>query len=142
MEARGFVDAIESLRGAVQELATKSDAQQAVIERVENVALDTNHNRKVLRIALFGLIFTIVGFVFDSTLTGFGVHLFRRVNSNTNTVQEIQDRTSNQVLCPLYKLLTVAIAEQPLPAEETPAQTALRLSSVRVVQSGSLALRC
>ena len=79
---------------------------------------------------------------------GFAYSVYR-IDDNADTLREVQDRTSNTVLCPLYSLFLAQTADLPPDAADsnedgtvTPEEQAQMEQTVRVIQEGYAALNC
>src|ERR1700745_1506062 len=110
-----LVESVKSLQGVVQQLSDRADTQREILDRISRVATDTRHNRIGLQVATVGIVLNMI-------IAGFGVWLFVKVDSNTRQVQAVQVRTSSQILCPLYTVLSLSIKANPSPPNLTPDQ--------------------
>lgn len=79
---------------------------------------------------------------------GLGFALYR-IDQNNQQIKDVQDRTSNSVLCPLYGLLVDQIADLPANAADedddgvvTPQEKAELDRTIRVIRQGYSALGC
>lgn len=135
MEFGELVGAIDSLQESVSELATKSHTQQTIIDELGKNRRDNKHNR--MMISAVG-----IGLLLDLTLTAICGLLFHKANANTELLREVQQRTSNQVLCPLYKAFIDSVKVIPEAATDTAAQQAFRTQSIQVIENGYLTLHC
>lgn len=74
-----------------------------------------------------------------SLIIGLG---FFRIDSNADRIDHIQDRTSNEVLCPLYGIFLASI-ENPRPEQvDTPEERARFEAAAKTIRDGYSALEC
>lgn len=97
--------ALDKLDGAQQQMETMSTAMGRLQTTVAELS------RKLYQSRLVGTI-VIVGFVLDLLLTGWVTYLTfsqqtvaQHQQQQANVIQQVQERTSQQVLCPLFRLL-------------------------------------
>jgi hypothetical protein len=93
-----FDTAVEKLASAQEQMETMSRTMGGLQTTVAELS------RKLYQSQLVGAI-VIAGFVLDLLLTGGLTWVAFQQQSTTSAVQQVQDRTSQQVLCPLFRLL-------------------------------------
>lgn len=128
------------------ELAARADLLTEAVTRLSDAvnALASNQERMKRALAL-----TVVGLLLDFILTVAGILLFanqrdinhRLIDAN-GRLESVQLRTSDQVLCPLYKLfITFEPRAKDNPAF-TPEERAERARAYEVIHQGYDTLGC
>lgn len=125
LPGNALVKAVNRLETSINHLARRSDVQEESLKR----------NRMVLRIALVGL-------ALDLALTVVCAALFAKADTNSEQIQSVQDRTSSEVLCPLYQVFLDSMRINTPPANQTPEQAEFRAESMRTIQHGYDILKC
>lgn len=120
------------LTGAVTDLTTA----------IDHLARRQAHLRRVVLWTIAGLVVDVVLTVLVTVLYGQQQQASHRIADNTSRVQQVQDRTSNDVLCPLYKLF---LDQEPI-AVNNPALTPDQRNSLKaqfgVIHRGYDTLDC
>ncbi|WP_280248757.1 hypothetical protein [Nocardia abscessus] len=135
MDLAELVTAVDSLRNAVTALSERAKTQQKILDRIERVSTDTRMNRIGLKVAT-------VGVVFNLALIGLVGWLFVRIEQTTREVQEVQNRTSTEILCPLYQVFALSIKVNPPSPNLTPEQAQMRQNAASTILSGLDKLGC
>lgn len=134
-EQTELIDAVATLTNSLGALSGRLDTQQDVIDRIDQQRKGLHSTRIVLGCAVIGL-------MLDLALTvGFGF-LFRQVDANTHRVQDVQARTSSEILCPLYQVFALSIKVNPPPPNYTPEQLELRQHAADAIIAGLDKLGC
>lgn len=71
-------------------------------KKTENLAIKLTKQVKGFKVLL---VWTTLGLVLDLMLSAFFLLLFHVTDNNSNRIDEVQQKTSVEVLCPLYDLL-------------------------------------
>jgi hypothetical protein len=100
---------------------------------VDHLKITARRNRRMI-IALS------VSFLLDISLTVFLVLLAQQQTHNTSAIQEVQTRTSQQVLCPLYKLLVES--DNPRAAANYPQGSAVYNEAMTQIRRSYVVLQC
>jgi hypothetical protein len=120
--SKAIADGAESLESAVNNL-TKEVARQNSRARA---------NRRLIWMVALGL-------AINACVVSLVVLLTNNVRSNSNRVREVQERTSNQVLCPLYELILQSYNPKSPTALKDPENYA---HSFQVIREGYKTLEC
>ncbi len=130
-----LVSAVSALTASAGELSGRLDVQESLVQRIDQ-------QRRGLHSTRIALAVTIIGLALDLGLTiAFGA-LFHQVSSNEHSIQAVQQRTSTEILCPLYEVVAQSIKANPTPAGLTPAQAELRAHAATVIIEGLGKLGC
>lgn len=135
MDTADLTAAVESLTGSVGELAARSKTQQLVIDELKRQRKDLHSTKIVLAAA-------IAGIVLDLGLTIGGVLLYRQVDTNQHQIQQVQERTSAEILCPLFIVFATSIKVNPPSPNLTPEQAKVRQDAADTILSGLSKLGC
>lgn len=135
MEPQDLLDAVNSLQDSVEELSSRSNTRDEIVERVLLESRRTTLNR-------FFILMTLAGFILDIVITVFLYDTVKNVDSNAKSVADLEHRTSNQVLCPLYKAISGSFSLNPVPAGASPELIAFRQAAQKTIQDGYIALGC
>lgn len=148
VESDDLVPLIASVRALTESVGKlQSDASTFHTESIEQLASATRNLELQARInsvniaqgkrrTLILVAFVMVAFLLTGGL-GFTI---TQVNANNRDIAEIQEVTSNEVLCPLYDLILSA-KDRP-PKDLTPEQLAERIAAYVIIQRGYDALKC
>ncbi|WP_227979996.1 hypothetical protein [Nocardia spumae] len=120
--------AVDTLTAAVRELSDRVDTQRKMIEAIKKHTRDIHSTWIVLAVVL--ALAVACGF------------LGYQVESNQRQLQQVQARTSVEVLCPLYVWLAQSLRLNPAPAAATPEQVQLRKSAADTITRGLTTLGC
>jgi len=135
MDQSELLAAVSALTDSVGELSRRLDVQEELVHRIEAQRRGLHSTRIVLGCA-------VVGLILDLVLTlGFGL-LFQRVDENSLQVREVQQRTSTQILCPLYEVIATSIKTDPSPPNLTPDELQVRHDAGNVIANGLKTLGC
>lgn len=135
MDTADLTAAVESLTESVEELAARSQTQQKVIDAIETQRKGLHSTRIVLAIAVAVLVLVL-------GLTSGGVILYRQVTANQREIQQVQERTSTELLCPLYLVFATSIKVNPPSANLTPEQVKLRQDAADTILAGLQKMGC
>lgn len=135
METAQLIAAVNGLQEAVTDLSRRADTTQEVLVRIERLAGDTRNNRIGLRVGAVAIALNLV-------LATFGVYLFTRVSATAHQVQQVQDRTSSEILCPLFVVLSLSIQANPAPPTMTPEQAQVRKRAGETIARALTTLGC
>ncbi|WP_159840224.1 hypothetical protein [Nocardia sp. CY41] len=128
MDQTKLVEAVDALTSEVGTLSQRADTTQKVLERIEKVAADNRRNR--------------VGMAVLLVLIGLIVYLFFRLEATTREVREVQERTSSEILCPLYEVFATSIKVNPPNPNLTPDQAKARQHAADTILAGLDTLGC
>lgn len=117
-----------ALANAIQDVATEVAEPIAVLKK----------RARTMRIVIWTLIWLKV--LTTSTIVVLFLTL-NTVENNQNEIKQIQDRTNNEVLCPLYNLFEQS-AKLPAPPHYTEAQKQQRLDMFKEIARSSEKLEC
>lgn len=135
MDQPQLVEAVEKLTAAVGELSDRADTQQEMLNEIKA-------QRKGLRSTRIVVAFTVFGVSIDLVLTVLFGLLYQQVNANSHQVQAVQERTSSEILCPLYQVFALSIKTNPAPPGLTPTQAQLRQDAGDTILAGLDKLGC
>ncbi|KPI09948.1 hypothetical protein OV450_3439 [Actinobacteria bacterium OV450] len=131
---------------------TKDDAIDALAEQCERLVLQLEElcersgtrvdwltkraatNRRLIYL-------TMVGISLDVLLTIGLIVIGQNVSANAREIANVQERTSTDVLCPLYAQFLTA-SKAPPPPYYTPQQVADRAKGFKVIEEGYRILNC
>jgi hypothetical protein len=134
-EESDLVAAVAALTSSAAELSTRLEVQEQLVRRIEE-------QRRGLHATRIALVVTIVGLILDLGLTGaFGV-LYRQVSENQQNIVSVQQRTSTDILCPLYQAFALGIKSNPTPTGLTPEQQQFRQNAGATITAGLGKLGC
>lgn len=131
----GLNEMAATLTASADALAASSKAQDKVLKRIEALAIDTHRNRVALQLGTLGVVIALA-------VGGFAVVQSMRLNTLYHQVQEVQTRTSTEVLCPLYQLFALSITVNPPSPNYTPEQLKLRQQFAEAMATGLTKLGC
>jgi hypothetical protein len=134
-DVRTLAESVDGLQRVAAELLNRSSAQDLVLKRIEAVANDNRKNRIGLQIGTVGIILSLA-------VGAFAIYLFVRLNATTHQVQQVQDRTSSEILCPLWAVFALSIKTNPPPVNYTAEQLELRQHAADAILSGMSKLGC
>lgn len=133
----------QKLIGAVQEVSkrlnTTEKMQRDLATQQEDLAQaqDKLSQQRGINIALgLSLIFDVL----LSVLIGFG---YLRIDTNAAEIGQVQERTSDQVLCPLYALFITSLKNPPRPElVDTPEERRQRAEAKKTILNSYVVLEC
>lgn len=123
-----LISAIRDLEQSVEELAKKTDYQQRIINQT------VIRSRRILKAVVIALIAIVIVIFCGIALLAMGVRRDDRIDT-------IQDRTSNEVLCPLYEVFIKSL-DAPPPPDQTPQEAENRADADKVIRNGYVTLQC
>lgn len=126
-----MVTEVSSRLNTTQEMQKRLDEQQRELKVMK---VGAQRQRKIS----FWLIVSVVLDVVLSVAVGLG---YLRIDSNSERIGNIQDRTSSEVLCPLYALLVAEIDSIDL-NELPPEERKQTEKEIEVIVQGYNALNC
>lgn len=141
-EVDDLVRAVDGLRQVADELAERSDIQDKVLQRIEGLARGQEDLITYGRRNRLGIQIGIIGVVLSLAAGGFAINLAFRLNSTTAQLQTVQNRTSTEVLCPLYQLFALSLTTNPVPPNYTAEQLELRKRYEVSIKDGLNKLGC
>lgn len=101
----------DELTKSVKSLAAAADA----------LAARERRTRKIVVLTIAGLVLDVLLSIILGFLIRDSQQADDQINANARSIERIQDRTSNEVLCPLYTLFAAALVKPP-PPDSTPEQ--------------------
>lgn len=123
-------------------IAIQSEAVQRLSDSVRQLAASQDRIRKVQ-------IATVLGLILDLSLTLVAALLFNnqravsdRLTDANRRIEQVQSRTSNEVLCPLYKTFIAFESRAKDSPLFTPEERAQRIRAYEVIHQGYDALGC
>lgn len=128
MDQRELIAAVEALTTSVGQLSQRLDTQQGVIDELDRQRKGLHSTRIVM--ALMLVLIVCVGF------------LYYKVDANTQEVRAVQNRTSSEILCPLYEVLATSIKMNPPSPNLTAEQATLRQDAGGAILAGLGKLGC
>ena|SRR6266542_1398584 len=128
MEPVDLYTVIGELRDSIRELAKRFEIQEEVISEL-----------RVNRRGLYAISLAVA--CIGVCLVG-GGYLYYQVASAQKNIQTVQDRTSTEILCPLYQTLAQAIRANPSPPGLTAEQIELRQHAAVTITNGLAKLGC
>lgn len=135
MDTADLTAAVQTLTESVGELSKRADTQQQVIDELKHQRRDIRATRIVLGVAMLGI-------VLEMGLTVGGILLYRQVDVTQHQIQQVQERTSAEILCPLYLVFATSIKVNPPNPNLTPEQTKFRQDAADTILSGLEKLGC
>lgn len=141
--------AVNDLIVSVASLTNRLDVYQEVLERIDQQSQDIEQQRQGLHLTRVILSVAIVAIVLSLGLSVGGVYLYRQVETNqrqseTNQQQiaAVQQRTSTEILCPLYTVFATSIKINPPNPNLTPEQANARQAAADTILAGLNKLGC
>jgi hypothetical protein len=135
MDEAELAGSVDDLTTEVRALNDRIDTQQQVIDALKRHTRDIHSTRIMLVAALFGIIL-IFG------LTGAFGRLYQQVETNQHQLQQVQARTSTEILCPLYEFLALSLRVNPPAPTATAEQVQLRKTAADTIARGLSTLGC
>jgi hypothetical protein len=135
MDLAELVAAVNNLNDTVVELSERANTQQKVLSRIEKVSNDTRSNR-------IGLIVATAAIGVCLVLLGLVGWLFVKLNETTHELQQVQERTSSEILCPLYEVFATSIKVNPPNPNLSPEQASARQRAADTILAGLDKLGC
>lgn len=127
--------AVKALNVTVSELSRRLDVQEEIAQQ-----LDENrsglHTVRVVLVVLGVVLAMNLGLV-----GGFGL-LYHQVDSNQREIRAVQERTSVEILCPLYQVFALSIKVNPPPPNYNAEQLELRQHAADTILAGLDKLGC
>lgn len=147
---------VEALTAEVATLSERADTQQHVIDELEAQRQSLQKQAEGLRKQQEGLHSTrvwlfaaISAIAFVLAVTVGGVFLYRQADANQQQLQDnqhqlelVQQRTSTEILCPLYEVFATSIKVNPPNPNLTPEQAKARREAADTILSGLDKLGC
>lgn len=127
--------AVETLNESVAELTKRFDLMEQVVEDLD----EQKRGQHSIRIYLGGLAFAIA--LCLGLVIGFGF-LFYQVEQNQREIKAVQQRTSAEILCPLYTVFATSIKMNPANPNLTPEQAKFRQEAADTILAGLDKLGC
>ena len=139
-----LADTSSRLIAAVEDLGERlntTERMQKQLTTQQNELRETQRSQRTQRGINMALAISLIFDIILSVAVGFG---YFRIDGNAQDISEIQDRTSRQVLCPLYQLLVdQSQAVTPEELEELSEKEKEEFKeTVRVITQGYQALDC
>lgn len=128
-QATDLLTSVDSLDKAVGGLATRVDTHQLAI---------SNTVRRLKWVVSC----TVAGLLLLLGLVGFGVDLYLQQRATSDELRVVQQKTSSEILCPLYRTLIDSISANPAPPSLTPEQVKFRQGAIRTIRDGYRQLGC
>jgi len=141
-ETSDLVMAVQGLQATADSLREWSEDQSKVLRRIENLAVGQETLAKYGRRNRIGLQVGVIGVTLALLVGGFAVVQSVKLQRLYNQVQDVQTRTSTEVLCPLYQLFALSINVNPVPPNYTAEQTKLRQQFADAMNTGLVKLGC
>ncbi len=142
MDQTQLVSAVEELTAAVSVLSERADTQQHVIDELEEQRKSLETQQKGLHSTRMVLSAAVFGIVLDLGLTVGGALLYQQVDTNQREIRQVQQRTSTEILCPLYEVFATSIKVNPPNPNLTPEQAKARRDAADTILSGLDKLGC
>lgn len=134
--------------GDDQRWATSGDDRRvshAIADALESLGKDTGGAIAYLRqratVTRRLVVTAIVVAVATAATLAVAIASLLGVRSSSTELEDVQRRTSDQVLCPLYGIF-IQSAKNPPPPQYTAEQRAQRLEAIRVIEQGARTLGC
>lgn len=141
--------AVETLTESVKELSTQVDLQHAVIKELKTHQQEITKQQRGLHSTRIVVAAASIVVLLNFVLTIGGVGLYQRVvanqhqiQANQNEIQQVQQRTSSEILCPLYLVFATGIKMNPPSPNLTPDQAKARQDLANTILSGLDKLGC
>lgn len=128
-QARTLVELFQNVGQSVNDLSERVEVHQRLINR--------SHRRWKV-----ALVLTMIGLVLDFSLTVIGLQLYLHERDNTQTISEIQQRTSAKILCPVWGLFIESIKANPQGTNLTSAEVTFRKTALVTIEQGYTILGC
>lgn len=135
MDQPALVEAVRTLTLAVDELRADLRAQQGVVNAIKKQGRDIRSTRWAVGIVAAVLVIAV------AFTTGFGL-LYRQVDRNQHELEAVQERTSAEILCPLYEFLALSLKVNPPPPGASAEQLELRRTAAETTSAGLGKLGC
>lgn len=131
-----LAEQVEELVAVFKNMDKSSIELTKRVDEYQTITVKTMSNYKTMLSVVAG------GVVLIFCLLGLGAYLVKTQDDNTQRINELQERTSSEVLCPLYGLLINSINANPEPSNLTPDQIKFRQDAAQTFKKGYQELRC
>jgi len=128
-QATDLLTSVDSLDKAVDGLSTRVDTHQLAISTTV---------RRLKRVVSC----TVAGLLLLLGVVGFGVELYVQQRATSDDLRVVQQKTSSEILCPLYRTLIDSFTANPIPPNLTPAQAKFRQGAAKTIRDGYRTLGC
>ncbi|MEV0247979.1 hypothetical protein AB0H76_15405 [Nocardia sp. NPDC050712] len=142
MEPSELVGAVEALTAAVGELSERLDVQQENLDQQQKMLDEIERQRKGLDQQRKGLNTTRIILGVVAVVVVAVAVLYGRVDANSDGVREVQERTSTEILCPLYAVLATSMKVNPPSPNLTAEQAKARQAAADAIIAGLEKLGC
>lgn len=126
---------VSALTIAVRELSGRVDTQQQLIDAIKKQAREIHATRMFLGATAFSVCIAI------ALAVGFGF-LSHQVETQQHQLQQVQARTSTEILCPLYEFFALSLRVNAPPPTATDEQIQLRKTAADTIARGLTTLGC
>lgn len=127
--------AVETLNESVAELTKRFALMEQVVEDQKEQRRGLHSTRIYLGVGAVAIVLCL------GLSVGFGF-LFYQVEHNQREIQAVQQRTSSEILCPLYEVFATSIKVNPTNPNLTPDQAKLRQDAADTILAGLSKLGC
>lgn len=127
--------AVEALNATVSELSKRLDVQEEIAKQLDENRSGLHTVRMVVGVLGILLVMNL------GLVTGFGL-LYHQVDRNQHELQAVQQRTSAEILCPLYQVFALSIKTNPPPPNYNAEQLELRQHAADTILAGLAKLGC
>jgi cytochrome c-type biogenesis protein CcmH/NrfG len=135
MDQSRLVGAVEELTAEVSALSERATTTQRIVAQLEAQRKGMHTTRLILSGAIV-LLVVVLG------VTVGGVLLYRQMDANQREIRQVQQRTSAEILCPLYEVFATSIKANPPNPNLTPAQAKVRQDAADTILAGLDKLGC
>ena len=141
-EVQDLTAAVTGLRQVATELRDRSEVQDQVLRRIENLAKGQEVIAAYGRKNRLGIQIGSIGLTIALFAAGLSIYQSARLNETTHQLSAVQSRTSTEVLCPLYQLFALSLTVNPAPSNYTAEQLELREKYKLAINDGLAKLDC
>lgn len=131
-----LAEQVEELVAVFRNMDESSIELTRRVDEYQSITVKTMASYKTMLSIVVG------GMLLIFCLLGLGAYITKVQDENTKRINELQERTSTKVLCPLYGLLINSIDSNPEPSNLSPEQIKFRQNAAQTFKKGYQELRC
>lgn len=131
-----LADQVEELITVFETVSESAEELTRRVDEYQTLTVKTMNSYRNILSAVASVVFLLL------CLTALGGYLVKVQNDNTQHINELQSRTSSEVLCPLYGLLINSITANPEPTNLSQQQREFRQQAAQTFKKGYKDLGC
>ena len=129
-QAADLIRSFDRVDGAVAVLGERVDEHQSLIATSMGLIKTTMDRYRLGLMVVTGSVAVLICFAFLI------LFLYQQQDQNTQHINDIQQRTSAEILCPLYGIFLNSIEANPVPPNQTQAQLDFRKNAADTIKRG------